>query len=70
MTNHYEPDYAVIRPGPGLPTGLLGEYDGKWFELTAIGAALRLLAEPAGRYEVSASGLVAEVWEVNMAHPR
>jgi len=64
MTNQPEPDYAVIRSSPGLPMGILGEYDGRWYDIAQFALVLRLIALPTGRFEVNAIGRIAEVWEL------
>jgi hypothetical protein len=67
-----EPDYIVLRPGPGM-TG--GQWDGTWIDRSQVTGTLRLThgaplasatarARPTGRFEAREDGAVAEVWEV------
>lgn len=70
-------EFAVIRPGPGLPPGFLpAGLDGRWFRLVdlpyLVEAPLRgrtvatAVAVPAGRLEARDDGALAEVWEVRL----
>lgn len=70
------PDLVVVRPGPGLPAGVLPRHlDGRWFDLTRVPLAdaagghqhSALTAVPSGRFEVRDDGAVAEVYEVHPA---
>lgn len=72
------PDYAVLRPGAGLPDGWLhDDVDGRWITrpssplYVVLRAATELQfppeqghASPTGRLEVRDDGAIAEVWEV------
>lgn len=74
----YEPDYVVIRPGPGLPDGFLPpHYDGRWIDMTHVpkgppagtGTAMGLgeaVAVPTGQFEVRDDGAIAEIYEVRV----
>lgn len=74
-----DPDYIVLRPGPGLPHGFLpDDMDGRWLDRSQIPVrgtngphpphireeGLGAVAVPTGRFEVREyDGAVAEVWE-------
>lgn len=72
-----EPDYVVIRPGPGLPEGFVpARWDGRWLDRSQLqplpgehgdAAAAgfgEAVAVPTGRFEYRDDGAVAEVYEV------
>lgn len=72
-----DPDYIVLRPGPGLPDGFLPpDLDGRWIDRCTVlssrptlpphlrDAGSEAVAVPTGRFEVREyDGAVAEVWE-------
>ena len=62
--------YAVVRPGPGLPSGFLpDDLNGRWFDLDSLpswpedGSAVAVATD---RFERREDGATARVYEVRL----
>jgi hypothetical protein len=75
-----EPDFIVFRAAPGVPEGMLGHWDGLWFDLNDVPHPSGVRRDhlhmilgmnhwdvfPCGEFEVRNDGAVAEVWRMHL----